>query len=85
MMKLVLISTLMLFAVSVEALTECQVAALLRTAGFPAGAIPAMVCVAKYESGYSCSAKNFNSDGTEDFGLFQINSRYWCSGGPKSE
>jgi hypothetical protein len=27
--------------------------------------VPKMVCIAKYESGYSCSATNHNTDGTE--------------------
>ena len=43
------------------------------------------VCISKYESSYNCDAKNTNTDGSSDYGLFQINSYYWCSGDPKSK
>lgn len=36
-----------------------------------------------YESGYNPRAVNSqNSDGSSDFGLWQINNRFWCSPGP---
>jgi len=50
-----------------------QVAFLLKDAGFPQEAIPKLVCTAKYESLYDVRAKNVNSNGSHDTGLFQIN------------
>ncbi|CAG0924122.1 unnamed protein product [Notodromas monacha] len=38
------------------------------------------VCIAKHESTFDTSAINRNYwDGSKDYGLFQINDRYWCS------
>ncbi|XP_049323313.1 lysozyme C-like [Astyanax mexicanus] len=40
------------------------------------------VCMAFAESSYDTQATHFNpSDGSTDYGIFQINSRYWCSDG----
>src|SRR5262249_2507784 len=55
-------------------LTPSQVAGVLRTAGFPEAAIGKMVCTAKWESSYYTRATNKNTNGTTDYGLFQINS-----------
>jgi len=65
--------------------SQCQVASYLRKSGFPESSIGPMVCISKYESSYNCDAKNTNTDGSSDYGLFQINSYYWCSGDPKSK
>jgi lysozyme len=63
-------------------ITECDVAELLRIQGVDAAWIPKLVCTAMYESGFNCGAENLaNADGTGDYGLFQCNSAYWCSGG----
>jgi lysozyme C len=60
--------------------TDCQIASYLKKSGFPDYTIPTMVCISKYESSYNCDATNKNTDGSTDYGLFQINSYYWCSG-----
>nr|XP_060616846.1 lysozyme C II-like isoform X2 [Anolis sagrei ordinatus] len=39
------------------------------------------VCTAFYESSYNTQALHFENDGSVDFGIFQINSRYWCQYG----
>lgn len=65
--------------------TECQVASYLRKAGFPENTIGTMVCISKYESSFNCDATNKNTDSSTDYGLFQINSYYWCSGDPMSK
>lgn len=44
-----------------------------------------MVCIAKWESSFNCGATNHNNDGSTDYGLFEINSYYWCSGDAKSK
>uniref|UniRef100_A0AAQ4RL04 lysozyme n=1 Tax=Gasterosteus aculeatus aculeatus TaxID=481459 RepID=A0AAQ4RL04_GASAC len=45
------------------------------------------VCLSYSESGYSTTATNFNTDGSTDYGIFQINSRWWCEDGrtPRSK
>ena len=42
---------------------------------------PPGVCLAKWESNYNTEAINHNTDGSTDYGIFQINSRYWCDDG----
>ena len=37
-------------------------------------------CIAWQESSYNNAATDNDSNGTTDFGLFQINSGYWCQG-----
>ncbi|TDH01731.1 hypothetical protein EPR50_G00165700 [Perca flavescens] len=39
------------------------------------------VCLSKWESSYSTTAINHNTDGSTDYGIFQINSRWWCNDG----
>src|SRR4029079_10244956 len=54
-------------------LTEPQVQTLLTRAAFPASAIPRMVCIAKYESGFNDLFARGKPNGTWDIGLFAIN------------
>ncbi|XP_004632265.1 lysozyme C-like [Octodon degus] len=40
------------------------------------------VCLARWESSYNTGATNYNpGDRSTDYGIFQINSRYWCNDG----
>ena len=40
------------------------------------------MCLSKWESGYNTRATNYNpGDRSTDYGIFQINSRYWCRDG----
>jgi hypothetical protein len=40
------------------------------------------MCIAKWESNYNTGATNYNpGDKSTDYGIFQINSRYWCDDG----
>ncbi len=54
-------------------LSELEVATLVRRVGFPEEAVGRMVCTAKYESRFFERAEGHNTDGTTDYGLFQIN------------
>jgi len=65
--------------------SQCQIVSYLRNSGFPESSIGTMVCISKYESSFNCDAKNTNTDSSSDYGLFQINSYYWCSGDPQSK
>ncbi|XP_062289967.1 lysozyme C-like [Scomber scombrus] len=42
------------------------------------------VCLTQGESRYNTQATNNNRDGSTDYGIFQINSRYWCDNGRSS-
>jgi hypothetical protein len=55
-------------------LSEARVVEALRKAQFDDNLIPTMVCIAKFESSFFTGARNHNSNGTTDYGLFQINS-----------
>ncbi|KAM4719431.1 lysozyme C-like [Anableps anableps] len=37
------------------------------------------VCLTQWESGYNTEAINHNTDKSTDYGIFQINSRWWCN------
>lgn len=40
------------------------------------------MCVAKWESDYNTKTTNYNPGSrSTDYGIFQINSRYWCNDG----
>ncbi|XP_051269524.1 lysozyme C [Dicentrarchus labrax] len=39
------------------------------------------VCLTQHESNYNTGAINHNTDGSTDYGIFQINSRWWCNNG----
>jgi lipocalin len=65
--------------------SECQIVNYLKNAGFPSYSYGTMVCISKYESSFDCDATNRNTDGSTDYGLFQINSYWWCSGDAKSK
>lgn len=55
-------------------LTDAQIAGYAKGAGFPAGEIANAVAVALAESGGRTDANHRNSNGTMDYGLWQINS-----------
>ncbi|XP_055380222.1 lysozyme C-like [Condylostylus longicornis] len=43
------------------------------------------VCIAEFESSFRTEAINYNNwDGSWDWGLFQLNDRYWCDGGKQT-
>ncbi|XP_037549110.1 lysozyme C isoform X2 [Nematolebias whitei] len=48
--------------------------------GYKGVSLANWVCLTKWESSYNTEAVNHNSDGSTDFGIFQINSQ-WCKEG----
>ncbi|XP_034255541.1 lysozyme C-like [Thrips palmi] len=63
---------------------ECELARELKQNGFPVSQIPTFVCIAYHESRYDTAAVSKpNRDKSIDYGIFQINSRWWCDRGPK--
>lgn len=57
----------------VVVLSEKEVAAHLEAAGFARRDVARLTCTARFESGYNPRAKNRNTNGTQDSGLFQVN------------
>lgn len=62
-------------------LSEREVATLVRNAGFPESMVGKMVCTAKYESSFYEKASNKNTNGSGDYGLFQVNSIHFGRSG----
>ncbi|XP_042303560.1 lysozyme C-like [Sceloporus undulatus] len=64
---------------------KCELAKLLKhneMDGYFGYSLDLYMCMIYHESGYDTKAvKRPNQDGTVNYGLFQINSRLWCSDG----
>jgi hypothetical protein len=58
-------------------LTEAQTLKYVKEAGFKGQLANTMVCIARHESALNPKAVNHNKDGSKDYGLFQINGRFW--------
>jgi hypothetical protein len=62
-------------------LSEKEAATLIRQAGFPESVVGKMLCTIKYESNFYERASNRNSNGSVDYGLFQVNSLHFHDAG----
>ncbi|XP_054859098.1 lysozyme C-like [Eublepharis macularius] len=63
---------------------RCELARVLQEKGLDGYAgygLANWVCMAFHESSFNTDATHYDSDGSTDFGIFQINSRYWCQFG----
>ncbi|KAB0403902.1 hypothetical protein E2I00_016994, partial [Balaenoptera physalus] len=86
-MKAVLILGLLLLPVAVQGkiFERCELARTLKRLGldgFKGISLANWVCLAKWESSYNTRATNYNPGSrSTDYGIFQINSRYWCNDG----
>nr|XP_045008787.1 lysozyme C-like [Jaculus jaculus] len=86
-MKALLPLGLLLLSVTVQGkvFERCELARTLKHAGmdgYKGISLANWVCLARWESNYNTRATNFNSgDQSTDYGIFQINSRYWCNDG----
>ncbi|KAL6097306.1 lyz [Pungitius sinensis] len=76
---------LLLVAVSSAKVYErCEWARVLKAYGmdgYRGYSLADWVCLSHRESGYSTTAINLNTDRSTDYGIFQINSRWWCNDG----
>ncbi|XP_069051086.1 lysozyme C II-like [Lepisosteus oculatus] len=81
----------LLFALAnCKAYERCELARELKASGldgYRGYSLPNWVCMSKWESNNNTAAINHNSDGSTDYGIFQINSRWWCQDGntPRSK
>ncbi|XP_013053649.1 lysozyme C [Anser cygnoides] len=63
---------------------RCELAAAMKRLGldkYRGYSLGNWVCAAKYESNFNTQATNRNTDGSTDYGVLQINSRWWCNDG----
>lgn len=86
-MKALLALGFLLLSVTAQAkvYSRCEFARILKRSGMDGYwgiSLADWVCLAQHESSFNTRATNFNSErrGT-DYGIFQINSRYWCNDG----
>lgn len=77
---IVLVGLFALLSVNVEAkkFDKCSLAKALLAQGFNKADLRNWVCLVQNESGMDTNKKNNNRNGSTDWGLFQINDRYWC-------
>ncbi|XP_053612493.1 lysozyme-like [Plodia interpunctella] len=60
--------------------TRCGLVKELRRQGFPESKMTNWVCLVENESGRRTDiTSKVNTNGSRDYGLFQINDKYWCS------
>ncbi|GLV44977.1 uncharacterized protein CBL_14451 [Carabus blaptoides fortunei] len=65
--------------------TRCALAKALLSNGFPRNDLENWVCLVESESNRNTAAiGRLNTNGSRDYGLFQINSRYWCGIGHRA-
>ncbi|XP_072830037.1 lysozyme C [Vicugna pacos] len=86
-MKALLVLGLVLLAVAVQGKVweRCTLARKLKELGmdgYRGVSLANWMCLTKWESDYNTKATNYNpSSESTDYGIFQINSRYWCNNG----
>ncbi|CAB3250741.1 unnamed protein product [Arctia plantaginis] len=62
--------------------SKCELVYELRRQGFPEYQMKDLVCLIGAESSFQTNVRGGpNWDGSYDWGLFQINDRYWCNAG----
>ena len=75
----ILLVVIAIFGCNAKRYDECELAVELVQHGFAKSSLKDWICLIKSESSMDTRAMNpHNSDGSRDYGLFQINDRYWC-------
>ncbi|KAL7851824.1 hypothetical protein SRHO_G00176090 [Serrasalmus rhombeus] len=83
-MKTWVLLLLVAAAASAKRFSRCELARTLKAAGmsgFSGVSLANWVCLVNAESSYNTQTINKNPDGSRDYGIFQINNRWWCSNG----
>nr|BAB20806.1 lysozyme [Samia ricini] len=84
MSKYVILLALLALALHCDAkrFTRCGLVQELRRQGFDESLMSNWVCLVENESGrFTDKIGKVNKNGSRDYGLFQINDKYWCSTG----
>nr|XP_004668881.1 sperm acrosome-associated protein 5 [Jaculus jaculus] len=80
----VTLATLMVTTVDPKIYERCELAKKLEKAGlndFKGYSVGDWLCMAHYESGFDTSFVDHNPDGSSEYGIFQLNSAWWCNNG----
>ncbi|XP_055062747.1 lysozyme C [Misgurnus anguillicaudatus] len=80
----VIVFLLLILAANAKIFERCELARALKAYGMDVDtgvSLADWVCLTNSESSYNTQAINHNTDGSTDYGIFQINSRYWCYDG----
>ncbi|XP_013889431.1 lysozyme C [Austrofundulus limnaeus] len=83
-MKLLVVLLFLVVGAKGTVYKRCQWARILKDHGmdgYHGISLANWVCLTKWESGWNTRAVNHNGDKSTDYGIFQINSRYWCTDG----
>nr|QEQ43372.1 c-type lysozyme [Leptonycteris yerbabuenae] len=86
-MKALFILGLVLLSVTVQGkvFERCELARTLKRLGmdgYRGISLANWMCLTRWESSYNTRATNYNPGSqSTDYGIFQINSRYWCNDG----
>uniref|UniRef100_A0A8D2BAT6 Sperm acrosome-associated protein 5 n=1 Tax=Sciurus vulgaris TaxID=55149 RepID=A0A8D2BAT6_SCIVU len=81
---LVIWATLIVASVDAKIYERCELAKKLEKAGldgYRGYHIGDWLCMAHYESGFDTSFVDHNPDGSSEYGIFQLNSAWWCDNG----
>uniref|UniRef100_A0A224XNR0 lysozyme n=1 Tax=Panstrongylus lignarius TaxID=156445 RepID=A0A224XNR0_9HEMI len=79
MANLITILLLLFTTTSAKVMTECELADTLEKAGFSKDHLRDWVCLAKAVSSLNTTAiSGPKTLGSYEYGIFQINDRYWC-------
>uniref|UniRef100_H2MKJ6 lysozyme n=2 Tax=Oryzias latipes TaxID=8090 RepID=H2MKJ6_ORYLA len=79
-----LVFLLLVAGASAKVFERCQWARLLKAQGmdgYRGVSLANWVCLTQHESRFNTNAINHNRDGSTDYGIFQINSYWWCDDG----
>ncbi|XP_055448411.1 lysozyme-like protein 6 [Psammomys obesus] len=78
---LICVASCLLVVNGEDIINRCTLAKLLYEEdldGYEGYTLPDWLCLAFVESNFNISKVNENVDGSFDYGIFQINSHYWC-------
>uniref|UniRef100_A0A182R788 lysozyme n=1 Tax=Anopheles funestus TaxID=62324 RepID=A0A182R788_ANOFN len=64
--------------IEAKTFSKCELAKTLANNGIPKASLPDWICLVQHESAFSTSATNNNNNGSKDYGIFQINNKFWC-------
>ncbi|XP_072228715.1 lysozyme C-like [Leuresthes tenuis] len=79
-----LVFLLLVAAASAKVFERCEWARVLKSNGmdgYRGYSLANWVCLTYHESRFNTKATNRNTDRSTDYGIFQINSRWWCNDG----
>nr|ADZ44620.1 c-type lysozyme [Oplegnathus fasciatus]BAK19960.1 lysozyme C [Oplegnathus fasciatus] len=79
-----LVFLLLVALASAKVYQRCEWARVLKNHGmdgYQGYSLANWVCLSQWESSYNTRAINHNTDGSTDYGILQINSRWWCDDG----